>query len=433
MDDNQALALASGGQVTQGFSDVTMRSGGSGVAIEAQMAREQAIVQSRYAMAIKMPRDMDTFRVKLLKEASRPGLAEVAEYNRPVGKEKDEITGEWVEKRAKGPTIHLLRVALALYGNNGPDVSIVSETATSRTCRVTLSDYETNYHPSKEFTFSKLIEKKGFKKKGKEEPPDRPYISTRVNTYGDTVYICPMNLDEIRKEENRLAALTKRAVAEEFLPRDIVREALAKAVEVKNAEIKRDPDAAKKRILDKFAEIQVPPAELLAYIGHPLDRLTPDELDDLRGIWSAINDNETTWRAVMESKDPSGTTEDAEKVKADKLAALRSTTVTNTAQQSVGNGGGKSPSGEEKIPTSSEQPAVGTTGTVGAPAPEPGAIISAEQAKEFAKVIEDNKLDDAQVAMFVKAGGADRYDHMKVELFDTVLKMAKATKGKARK
>lgn len=60
-------------------------------------------------------------------------------------------------------------------------------------------------------------------------------------------------------------------------------------------------------------------------------------------------------------------------------------------------------------------------------------MISRVQAQEFWDAVQQNNLDDDQIAKLVKAGGADRYDHMKMDLFDTVLKMAKATKGKGKK
>jgi hypothetical protein len=330
-----------------------------------------------------------------------------------------------------------LRTALRLFGNNSSEPTVITETPEIRVVAITVSDYETNFHVVRTFTIEKRVEKResqDYKTKQWGPPPGREILGERVNTDGDRVYICRMTLDELRKEELRQTALAKRAAAEEFLPRHIIRAALAKAVKVTTDRDAKDPAGAKNRLIDAFAEHNVMAADLEIFLGHSLERLSSEELATLRGVWTRISNEEATWEECLADRNPSGTTEDADAVKQAKLAALRGTTKPNATEQQVGNGGGQSsPSGEEKVPTSSAQPAVGTTGTVGASAPDSGGIITREQAQEFWDVTQANKMDDDQITLLVKAGGADRYDQMKVMLFETVLKMARSTKGKGKK
>jgi hypothetical protein len=64
-----------------------------------------------------------------------------------------------------------------------------------------------------------------------------------------------------------------------------------------------DPDAAKKKIFDAFAEIGIQAKDIKSYLGHAAETIVPKELADLRGIFQAIKDGETTWRDVMDRED----------------------------------------------------------------------------------------------------------------------------------
>jgi hypothetical protein len=63
-----------------------------------------------------------------------------------------------------------------------------------------------------------------------------------------------------------------------------------------------DPDAAKNRLIDAFAQLGVSVESLKDYVGHELSALDPNELQALRAIYSAIKDGEITWKAVMDDK-----------------------------------------------------------------------------------------------------------------------------------
>jgi hypothetical protein len=387
------------------------------VAAATQVAHAQAVVQARYVMAIQRPRNEAQFRSKLMEAVADPEFAALCEYRRPVGKEKN-AQGKWVDKIATGPTIHLLRCALRLFGNNSSEPAIITETPDLRIGAVTISDYETNFHVVRTYSIEKRIEKRGYENRQthKLEPPaGREILGTRLNTEGEEVYVVRMTLDELRKEELRQTALAKRAAAEEFLPRHTIRAALLRAVQITKEADAKDPQGAKNKLIDAFAELRIMALDLEQYLGHTLDRLSTEELGDLRGVWTRLSNEEATWEECLRERNPTGTSEDAEKVKAEKLAALRAGTP------------------EKPEPKSAEQAATGTVvAPVDAPAGDPR-FITVDQAQEFAQIIHANNLDDEQIQKLVKAGGADRYDRMKPELYPAVLLMAKGTKGKGGK
>jgi hypothetical protein len=39
-------------------------------------------------------------------------------------------------------------------------------------------------------------------------------------------------------------------------------------------------------------------------LGHPIEQCTPKEIDDLRAIYAALKDGESTWAEIMEAKHP---------------------------------------------------------------------------------------------------------------------------------
>ena len=63
-------------------------------------AQAEARIKARAAIAIGRPRDMDTVRVKLLKDCERPGFAAVARYSVPRG-----------GKKIQGPSIRFAEAA----------------------------------------------------------------------------------------------------------------------------------------------------------------------------------------------------------------------------------------------------------------------------------------------------------------------------------
>lgn len=310
--------------VRQGFGEVESRQQFE-TAATAVAARQQALVQARFIVALQRPRDVDEFRVRLLKECKRPGFAELAEYARPVGKEFNEETGKWEKKIARGPSVHLIRTALALYKNIDADSVTVFENADSRVTHAYVLDLETNVGWGRTLVIPKITEKRGFEGRGgKVEPPKgRDVIGERVNSDGQPVFICRATEDETRNKESSLVAKAQRENGRAVLPRDIIDEAIRVSKATIAAADKQDPDAAKRRVIDGFAELNVSPSDLAEYLGHSVDKISPSELAELRKVFVSLREGEVSWVEVMQEENPVGSAEAAQNVAAEKLSRMR--------------------------------------------------------------------------------------------------------------
>ena len=366
----------------------------------ATAAREQAAVQARYLMALRNPRDTENFRVALLKECKRPGFAEMAEYCRPVGKKKDPASGEWIEQYAVGPSVHLIRTAISLYWNMMVDSATMYESQDTRIVHAYALDLQTNVSQARTIVVSKIIEKRG-QRKGKDvvAPEGREVVGERVNTYGEKVFLVIATEDEVRIKESRLIAIAQRENGRAILPRDIIDEArmLARAT-VANQDAK-DPDAALRKLVDSFAELNVKPADLAEYLGHQLDKIVPAEIKDLRGAFVGLRDGETTWSELMAAKNPTTGSAEAQteardnkierlrKEEADRLKAREAEARQDNQQttEKVGSQGGGSTSGPAN-----------SSGSTGPATAEPSAKPSDSTPPESTENIDPIKLQQLQ-------------------------------------
>ena len=314
-------------------------------------AREKTAIEARYVMAERHPRSIEQFRIDILKECQRPGFAEVARYRRPVGKAKSAVTGQWEQTYAEGPTIRFIEAAIRAFRNIFPEVVTVFDNEAIRICRATVTDLEANIAYSTEVQIPKAVEKRGFqnRKTGEWEPPKgRDVVSQRTNSAGDTTYLVLATIDEIIVRQNALLSKAIRTQAQRLMPADIVDECMEAVLTTLRARDKEDPDASRRRLIDAFTALNIPPDELEQYLEKKLERIQPKDLEELRAVHAAIKDGQTTWEAIMIEKNPTvGSAEEQERVAAEKLASMR--------------GGGKG----KKKPKKKSPPAKGAATTEG--------------------------------------------------------------------
>lgn len=248
----------------------------------ALVAAAQAAVNARFIMAIQRPRNWDEVRARLLKECDRPGFAEVARYNKPIG------------KGVKGPSIRFAEACLRYAGNLDAPVTTTFEDRYKRILHVAVVDFETNASYAIDITVDKTVERRELK--------DRTLIAERKNSTGQTVFIVEATEDELLNKQNALVSKALRTQVLRLIPGDIVDEAQRRCIETMATEDKRDPGEAKKRLLDAFAEIGVYPRDLEVFVGHNLDALQPAELRELREVYATVRDGEATWAAVVEAR-----------------------------------------------------------------------------------------------------------------------------------
>jgi hypothetical protein len=244
----------------------------------------KARIQSAYVMALKKPRNEDESRDRILHACKRPAFADKVEFSKPVA-----------GRQIKGPSIRFAELALRAWGNVLSDVQVLYEDDAVRRSRVMVVDLETNTSFSKEIQITKTVERR--------KADDREIVGERVNTSGERVYIVKATDEELHNKEAASISKALRNEGLRIIPTDIVDEAIETARKTLSAEDAKDPDAAKKRILDAFSEIGVKPKEIEKYLGHKTDTLNPKELEDLRAIYRAIKDGEATWRDYEKSHD----------------------------------------------------------------------------------------------------------------------------------
>jgi hypothetical protein len=267
-------------------------------------AQAKAAIEARYILALRQKRSWNMVRSNLLHECERPSFAAVARYRKPIG------------KGVEGPSIRFAEAALRCMTNVFPETLIVYESQEKRIVQVTVTDLECNVTYSSQIVIDKTVERK--KLADGQQP-----ISERKNSYGDVVYLVPATEDDLLNKQNALISKALRTNALRLLPGDILDECMTQVKKTQAAEVKKDPDAEKKNILDNFDEIGVRPIDIEAYIGHSLDRIVPAELVELRKVFVAIRDGDATWDKVMESRESTGSTELQDKVLREKLAGIK--------------------------------------------------------------------------------------------------------------
>lgn len=253
-------------------------------AITAAAAQARAEVESQYVVALQRPRDLEVVRDRFLRECSRPSLAKIARYRKPVGREKIE-----------GPSIRLAEVALRVFGNLRVTTPTIYDDPERRIVRVTVVDLETNASASKDITFAKTVERRALR-------DGQVPISVRTNSEGIKTYTVIATDDELSNKENALVSKTLRNLVFRIFPGWLLEEGMEQVQAVLRGQVTKDPDAEKRMAVDAFAELGIRAEALAEYLGHKMQDTTPDELIELRGVWQAIKDGETTWSAVMEQR-----------------------------------------------------------------------------------------------------------------------------------
>lgn len=279
-------------------------------ATTAMAAQAKANVEARFILALQRPRDIDTVRIKLLKECKRPGFAQVARYSKPVG-----------GQRIEGASIRFAEAALRLMGNVLPETSVIYDDAQKRIVRVSVTDLETNLTYSSDVSVEKTVERSNLK-------PGQVPLASRVNSYGKTAYLIPATEDDIANKVNANVSKALRGHALRILPGDILEEAMELCIKTLESEAAVDPERERKKIADAFASLRVMPTHLAEYLGHPIDQCSPSETVELRALYQAIKDGETTWHAAVEQR--SGDKKPAAGKAKERVAAATAKTVVNT-------------------------------------------------------------------------------------------------------
>lgn len=282
-DKTEMVRVPNAGEIARqefGTSGIEHRAETASTALAEQA---KAAVQARYIMAMQRPRDLFQVREKLLADCKRPLFAEKAIYNKPIG------------KGVEGPSIRMAEAASRAMTNVFTDVFAVYDDSSKRIVRVCSSDLEANVTYSKDVTVNKTIERRA-------QLEGRKILSQRINSKGDTTYTFEATDDEILDRENALASKAMRTCLLRLVPGDILEEAISACYATMENKDAADPAAARKGMCDAFADMGVPVAALVEYLGHTIELTTAAEMKTLRGLFNALKDGETTWAQAIEAK-----------------------------------------------------------------------------------------------------------------------------------
>lgn len=268
-------------------------------AVEAQ---SRAMVQARYALAIRNPRDMDLVRQKLLKECKRPGFAEIARYAKKQGKKKDDETGKWVDNYVTGLSIRFAEAALRFYGNILEEEALIHDDADRRVMRVAATDLEVNLSYFADVTILKEVERSNAK--------GRDIISQRTNSYGEPSYLVKATEDEVLAKQGSLISKALRKQVLRMIPRDLQDECEAQVLATQAATDKKDPDEQRKKVFDAFAAIGIPAAEIKEYLGHDVGL---EDLPLLRATLQTLKQGDAKWHELLSEKRAEASAEEAAK------------------------------------------------------------------------------------------------------------------------
>lgn len=282
-------------EVREGFSEETAVS--SDTAPAAAAAKAKAEVEAAYVVAWKRPRDIDVFRLRVIKDCRRPGFAETALYHRPVGREKDPATGEWRDAFAVNFSIRFIESALENFEHVAISSHITYEDKTRALLTVKVTDLFRNVSYSTDAMLEKIVERREIKK-------GRTALGVRENSYGDTVYLVEATKDEFRNVVGAERSKLIRDNGQRLLPRDVLEEARAEIDKTVGDENAKDPDSAKKKVLDRFSAIGISPVMLKEYLGadQPIEAMTIEGLKQMGLLYNGLKEGQFTWPDVMRMK-----------------------------------------------------------------------------------------------------------------------------------
>lgn len=288
-------ALAKGQEITEGFNFVTRKQSAELAAIGIA-ARVRAEVEASFVMAQRNPRSEDDVRVQILKRCKDSEFAAAATYSKPIG-----------NTSVRGFSIRFAEEFLRIWGNVQSEMTEIYDDEEKRIVQIVVRDLQTNALMRREVSLLKTVERR--------EAKNRRILGQRVNTRGDVVFILEATEDEMQVKEAAQISKTLRQIALRMLPAGLKAECDKAVQDTLRKEIKQDPDAERKKILDAFSGIGISPADLKAYLKQDVKTLSPAQLVQLRELYTGIKEGTTTW---AEAK---ATNSNATTVKEDSYAA----------------------------------------------------------------------------------------------------------------
>jgi hypothetical protein len=228
-----------------------------------------AEVRLAFEMALAYPRNEEEVRGRLMVACNRYTFADKALYKFPRG-----------NSMVIGPSIKLAEEMARAWGHLRWGSSVVADDELTRTVRGWAWDLQANARKEADVIFVKQVQRK---------------------QNGQTVWVTPDPRDLLELSNANGSRASRNALLSLF-PWDLLEDVKAKCLDTLKAEDKKDPEAARKRLVDAFAAIGVGGKELEAFVDRPLKQLAADDISELRLVYKGIVDNETTWADAVRVK-----------------------------------------------------------------------------------------------------------------------------------
>jgi len=267
MSEGYDVMASSGdtGDVMSSGADAGPMSTSQRGAIAVDQARVIAEVQGQIVMARKFPRNTAAAYARLIDACARPLVAKGALYSYPRGKDD---SGK--ANIVKGPSIRLAEEAARAYGNIDTGWRIVSENKTEGWSDVEAYawDLETNNKVRINFRVTHWRHTKTTRYKLTDER--------------DIYELCANNASR------RLRACILKVIPSDFIEGAV--EQVAKTIARGDGQ---DPlSVTVNKLVAAFKQFGVNAEMIEARLGHKVDLTTPDELVDLRAIYTTLKDSE---------------------------------------------------------------------------------------------------------------------------------------------
>jgi len=251
--------------------------------IASSAARVQAETAASITVAQRFKRSESQVRQDLLNAVkASPRLAEKAAYSYPRGKRQDPVTKEWVENIISGPSTYIAREAARVWGNLVYGTEVIREADHERQIRSFAWDMQTNMRCLAEATFKKLVQRSRWVKKpgAKDEKV--------------TEWVEPDERD-LRELSNKYASIGERNCILKIVPSHLIDEVLETAKQTTREDAAKHPEAVRAKLADAFQSVGISVAQIEEYLRHPLNQTTPDEMADLRGIFTSLREGNSVW------------------------------------------------------------------------------------------------------------------------------------------
>lgn len=283
--DNSATVNPKGAGVARSEFGAQQLTTSSETSATAAAAQAEALVKARFAMAMHRPRDWMQVRRRLLDACLRQGFCNTARYRKPIGG----------GKFAEGWSIRFAEEVVRCVTNLHVPSMVIFDDSTKRIVQQTVTDLESNVTYSVDVTIEKTVERS-------KVSDGQEVLGMRKNSYGKTSYKVAANEGDLLTKEAALMSKALRNAALRLLPGDIQDDCLAQYNSTMSGDLKQDRGTALKGLADAFNGIGVQPKQLGEYLGHSIEDISFDEIVELRQVYAAVRDNETTWREALTAR-----------------------------------------------------------------------------------------------------------------------------------